>query len=321
MKKIESMPKRNTTQPMKKAILIGTLLIGCLYGSAQQEILISQYMFNGLVLNPAYAGTHAYWSSSLLARTQWVGFDKHPTTQTLCLDGPIASRKMGLGLTVSNDKLGVTKQLELGANASYKLILGPGNLSFGLRAGVSSYSADLNEVRVWDENDPAYAANIQGEIIPKFGAGAYFYATKWYVGISVPVIAALDKNVISDGSVADKFFRSHSYLNAGAVFEPSLVVAVKPSILVKYTSNAPVEVDVNCNVLFFQKYWIGAGYRTGDALVAMAEWNITPQFRLGYAYDFTLSDMADYSSGSHEIMLGFDFGKDVNLKARSPRYF
>ncbi|MEY3399278.1 MAG: hypothetical protein RL220_1872 [Bacteroidota bacterium] len=288
---------------------------------AQQEIMISQYMFNGLVLNPAYSGTHPYWSATALHRSQWVGFDKAPVTQTLCIDGPIAKRKLGLGFTLSNDQIGVTRQLELGANLAYKLFLGSGNLSFGLRAGISSYSADLTEVKVWDETDAVYANNIQGEMIPKVGFGAYYYTGKFYAGFSVPVVYAADKSILPENSSMSRYFTNHMYLHTGYVFEPSLTTAIKPSVLVKYESGAPVEVDVNCNVMFFQKYWLGIGYRTGDALVAMAEWNITPQLRLGYAYDYTLTDIADYSNGSHEVMLGFDFGKDVKMKFTSPRYF
>ncbi|MDZ4751581.1 MAG: type IX secretion system membrane protein PorP/SprF [Flavobacteriales bacterium] len=306
---------------MKKLLAFSMLLSISAFAIGQQELMISQYMFNGLVLNPAYAGTHPYWSTSVLHRSQWVNFDKAPVTQTLCIDGPIAKRKLGLGFTLSNDKIGITRQMEAGANLSYKLFLGSGNLSFGLRASVASYNADLTDAKIWDAGDPVYQNNIQGEMIPKVGFGAYYYTTKWYAGFSVPVVYAADQNIIPDNSDLNRYFTNHMYLHAGYVFEPSLTLAVKPSVLVKYEAGAPVEVDINCNLMFFQKYWLGVGYRTGDALVAMAEWNITPQFRLGYAYDYTLTDIADYSSGSHEVMLGFDFGKDVSLKTRSPRYF
>lgn len=306
---------------MKKIIALSIILMASLLSFGQQEVMISQYMFNGLVLNPAYAGTHPYWSTSVLHRSQWVGFDRAPVTQTLCIDGPIAKRKLGLGFTLTNDKIGITRQMEAGANLAYKLFLGSGNLSFGLRASVASYSADLTDAKIWDTEDPVYANNIQGEMIPKVGFGAYYYTSKWYAGLSVPVIYAADQNIIPQNSSLNRYFTNHMYLHTGIVFEPSLTLAIKPSILVKYEAGAPVEVDLNCNFMFFQKYWLGVGYRTGDALVAMAEWNITPQFRLGYAYDYTLTDIADYSSGSHEVMLGFDFGKDVSLKTRSPRYF
>lgn len=279
-------------------------------------------MFNGLLLNPAYAGTHEYFSASALHRSQWVKFDDSPVSQVFSIDGPIAKNKLGVGLLVTNDKLGVTSALDVSGNLSYKLDLGVGHLSFGLKAGISSYSANLNDIVVWDNDDPLYAqGNISNEMVTKFGFGMYYYAEKFYAGLSVPTIYSMDKSIISDNSEESNFFTQHYYLNTGYVIETSSIFAIKPSILVKYEPSAPVEVDLNCNFLFFQKFWLGAGYRTGDAIVGMLEYNITPQLRAGYAYDYTLTDIADYSSGSHEIMIAFDFGKNVQIKTRSPRYF
>lgn len=288
---------------------------------AQQEIMISQYMFNGLVLNPAYAGSHAYWSGSILHRSQWVQFDGAPTTQTLAIDGPIANRRLGVGLTFSNDQIGITRQQEVGLNFAAKVNTGNGRLAMGLRVAGAFYSANFSDLVVFDQNDPTYTANLTSQFIPKVGAGLYYYERKWFVGLSMPVIFALDDNILPNVTVNDRFFKSHTYLNAGYVFEPSSILAIKPSVLVKYQGEAPMQADFNCNFLFFKKFWLGAGYRTGDAVIVMAEWNITNMFRLGYAYDLTTTDISTYSQGSHEVMLGIDFGKDVNLKVRSPRYF
>lgn len=283
---------------------------------------MSQYMFNGLLLNPAYAGTHDYFSVSGLHRSQWVNFEESPVSQVFSLEGPIAGDKLGVGLLISNDQLGVTSALDVSANFSYKLNLGAGKLSLGLRAGLSNYTANLNDLVVWDTDDPLYAqGDISGELVTKFGFGAYYYTDKFFAGLSVPTIASLDDNIIDDASDADNYFTQHYYLHSGYVIEASSVLAIKPSILVKYEPAAPVEVDINCNLLFFEKFWLGAGYRTGDALIGMVEYNVTPQLRAGYAYDFTLTDIADYSSGSHEIMIAYDFGKNVGVKTRSPRYF
>ncbi|MCC6600122.1 MAG: type IX secretion system membrane protein PorP/SprF [Crocinitomicaceae bacterium] len=306
---------------MKKIVVLLFTIIagGCAFG--QQELMISQYMFNGMVLNPAYAGSHPYWSASLLHRSQWVKFDNAPTTQTFSIDGPIANRKFGMGLTVSNDQLGITKQLEVGVNFAAKVALGSGNLAAGIRVAGANYTANLSDAVIWDTQDPVYANNIKNELVPKVGLGLYYYQRKWYAGVSVPTVYSSDDKIIPSTSSASRFFENHYYFNAGYVFEVTPTLAIKPSTLIKYQPEAPVEADINCNFLFFKKFWLGAGYRTGDALVAMAEWNITPQLRLGYAYDYTLTDIANYSSGSHEVMLGFDFGKDVNIKTRSPRYF
>lgn len=310
-----------TRNNMKKIFALIIALATISVAHAQQEIMISQYMFNGLVLNPAYAGSHPYVSSSILHRSQWLKFDGAPTTQTFAIDAPFANRRMGIGLTFANDAIGVTKQQEIALNLAAKVSTGRGRLAFGLRLGGAFYSATLSDLTVFDANDPVYNNNISSKFIPKVGAGIYYYERNWFAGVSMPVLYAADDVIKPEVTLNDKFFKTHTYFNAGYVFEPSSIIAVKPSILVKYQGQAPTEVDINCNVMFFRKFWLGAGYRTGDAVIFMAEYNITDMLRLGYAYDWTTTDIGTYSNGSHEIMLGLDFGKDVKLKVRSPRYF
>jgi type IX secretion system PorP/SprF family membrane protein len=306
---------------MKKIIIILSISLTSMAALAQQELMISQYMFNSLVLNPAYAGTHPYWQGTVLHRSQWLKFDKAPTTQTLCLDGPIAGGKLGLGLNLSNDQIGLIKEFNVAGNVAGRVSLGSGFLSAGLRIGLSRYTANLTDAVIWDEQDPIYANNLKGATALKIGAGLYYYTRNWFVGLSVPSALAADKSISFNSEGLNSYFRNHYYLNAGYVFEIAPDLAIKPSALVKVQGNAPVELDLNCNVLFLNKFWVGAGWRSGDALIAMAEWNITNQLRVGYAFDYTLSQIASYSSNSHEIMLGYDFGKDVDLKVRSPRYF
>ncbi len=306
---------------MKKYIFIVVLAISFGAVNAQQELMISQYMFNGLVLNPAYAGSHNYWSATALHRSQWVKFDKAPRTQTAAIDGRIANGKLGLGFNLSNDAIGVTNQFDLGVNLSTRVSLGAGFLSAGIRLGASRYSANLSDVQILDESDPVYAGNINGAIAPRLGLGLYYYTRTWFVGLSIPSIIAMDEAIANYSAGMNSFYRAHTYLNAGVVIESTPDLAFKPNVLLKVQGNAPIQADFNLNVLLLRKFWIGAGYRTGDAMVAMLEWNITNQLRIGYAFDYTLSDIQRYSNNSHEIMLGFDFGKDVNIKARSPRYF
>lgn len=309
-------------QMMKRYITFAFLFTIATCAWSQQELQVSQYMFNGLLLNPAYAGTHDYFSASLLHRSQWVNLDNAPTTQVFAIDGPIAKDKLGLGLIVSNDQLGIISQLDVAANLSVKFQLGQGNLSFGLKGGISSYSADLSSVEIWDIQDQVYNQNnIQGELVTKFGFGAYYYMDNFFAGISVPVIYSLDDAILPELTSQNNYFTQHYYANVGGIIEAGPSLAFKPSILVKYLPNAPVEVDLNCNALFFNRLWLGLGYRTQDALIGMVEYNITLQLRAGYAYDYTLTDIQTYSSGSHEIMIGYDFGKNVSIKTRSPRYF
>ena len=307
---------------MKKILILLTMAFMTVAVSAQQEIMISQYMFNSLVLNPAYAGTHPYWSGTILHRSQWTKFDKAPTSQTLCLDGPIMNNKLGIGLNMSNDRIGLIEEFNVAGNLASRVSLGPGFLSGGVRIGLSRYSANLTEAVIWDTVDPVYASNLKGQSVLRFGAGLYYYTSNWFAGVSIPSVAAIDEKVSFNSEGLNSYFRNHLYINGGIVFEPTPDLAIKPSALIKVQGNAPVELDLNCNVLFLRKFWVGAGWRTGDALLVMAEWNITNQLRVGYAFDYTLSSIQTYKVGNaHEIMLGYDFGKSVEIKARSPRYF
>ena len=306
---------------MKKYIVILLFFASTFIVNAQQELMVSQYMFNGLLLNPAYAGTHEYFGASLLHRSQWVNFDEAPVTQVFGIDGPIFKNKMGVGLKITNDQLGVEKQTELGLNIAKHFQFNTGTLSFGLSGNLGMYSAEVNDLTVWDDNDQLYTDNIVNEMVMKFGFGAYYHTDNWYLGLSVPTLFSQDDKVLPSGSSLSKFFAKHYYLNAGLVIKPNYNLAIKPSILVKMEGEAPTELDLNCNFLLFKRFWLGAGYRTGDALVGMLEYNITPRFRAGYAYDFTTTDIKKYSAGSHEIMLGYDFGVVGVIKKRSPRYF
>lgn len=309
---------------MKKLILICITSLTISGAYAQQEVMVSHYMFNGLFLNPAYAGSHPYMTATVLHRSQWVGMDGAPSTQVFGFDAPLFDNAIGAGLSVINDRIGDTRQLEINANVSYHLQLDRQNkhrLSFGIRAGATNYSAHLSETKVWDEQDPVFSADINNELIPRFGAGIYYYSDRMYAGVSVPTIYAADKNIrLNIDDLRNSYYTKHYFVNAGVVFDVGSRWKIKPSTLIKVETSAPVNVDINCNVLYNELIWVGVSYRTGDAVVALLDVNITPQFRVGYAYDFTLSQLNRHSNGTHEIMLGYQFGQD-KVKTRSPRYF
>lgn len=308
---------------MKNILLAGAALLSGLMATAQQEVMLSHYMFNGLFLNPAYAGSHPHMSATALHRSQWVGLEGAPTTQVFGFDAPVLN-KLGAGLTVIHDKIGDTRQLEMNANVAYHLQLDSENkhrLAFGIRAGVTNYTASLTDTKVWDNNDPVFSQDISNEWIPRFGAGLYYYSERMYVGVSVPTIYAADASIqLNIDDVRNSYYTKHYFINAGTVFNAGTKFKIKPSTLVKIESSAPVNVDLNCNVLYNDLIWIGVSYRTGDAIVALLDVNVTQQLRIGYAYDFTFSQLNRHSNGTHEVMLGYQFSKD-KVKARSPRYF
>ena len=306
-----------------KHIILITLLAHVATGvRAQQEVMVSQYMFNQLFLNPAYAGSHPYVSGSLLHREQWLNMDGAPRTSMLAIDGPLLGEKMGLGFTLVHDQIGISRDMEMAGHYAYKLRVGQhSTLALGLKAGLSLYSARLSDLTYWDANDAVYTHDISNAVVGKFGFGIYWHNDRSFIGLTLPTLYAADGTISTDvASSLQHYYVQHYYLNAGHVFEINESFNVKPSVMIKYQQQAPAEADVNVNVLYKERFWLGIGYRTGDAVVGMVEYQINHQLRIGYAYDMTTSKLRNYNSGSHEIMLGIDLGHDL-IKIKSPRYF
>lgn len=308
---------------MKNIFRISIFLLFAFNVNGQQDPMLTQYMFNGLYINPAYAGTHDYWSTTLSYRTQWVGanFEGAPQTGILAIDGPIPAKNMGLGFIATHDQIGVTKTNSVMANYAYQLKLSSkSKLSFGINAGISQFTANLNDVLIWDENDPVYS-NTLTKVLPRIGLGLYYYSDRHYVGLSVPtVISYEDGNAFSMDLSKSSFLRRHYLLTGGLVIDAGKMVKLKPSVLLKYVHNAPLEGDINFSAVFKDQFWVGATYRTGDAVALLLEYQSNKFFRIGYSYDITVSGLRGYQNGSHEIMIGVDFGKDL-VKQKTPRYF
>lgn len=308
-------------------VLLRQTLLVCLLGLTslafgQQEVMVSQYMFNGLFINPAYAGSHPFAGASLLHREQWTGMPGAPSTSMAALDAPLWNKKMGLGLSIVHDQIGVSRELDMAGHYSYSVKTSEtARLAFGLRMGFSMYSARLSDLIYWDEADPLYQQDIRNLPVWRFGYGMYWHNPTSFLGVSIPTIYAADNKVSNAArSTLKDYFKRHFYINAGHVFHLTEDFDLKPSVLIKYQQQAPPEADINCNVLFRQKLWLGIGYRTGDAVVAMLEYQVTSSLRMGYAYDMNTSRLDPYNGGSHEVMLGVDFGKDP-VRIKTPRYF
>lgn len=307
---------------IRHILTLALVVLGCSAALAQQEVMVSQYMFNQLFLNPAYAGSHPYMSSSLLHRSQWLKVEGAPRTSMMAVDAPLMKGKMGAGLTIVHDQIGVSRDLDIAAHYAYHLrVSETSKLAFGMRAGLSIYSARLSELTYWDANDQVFQGDIANKPVGKFGFGLYWYDAYSYVGLSVPTIYAADGKISTNATgVIEDYFTQHYYLHAGRVFTLNESFDLKPSTMIKYTPAAPVEADVNLNLLYRDRIWFGLGYRTGDAVVGMLEYQVNPMLRVGYAYDMTTSKLRTYTSGSHEVMLGIDFGKEP-IRIKTPRYF
>lgn len=308
---------------MKKLLkLIITAAFLPFMAGAQQDAMVSQYMFNGLYLNPAYAGSHDYWSSTVSFRTQWVGFKGAPKTFIGAVDGPIIGKNMGLGLVFMHDEIGVSKQNSAMFSYAYQIKTSANSkLALGVNAGFTQFSARLSSLTIWDEEDKVFENDLRGKFLPRFGAGAYFFSKKYYVGFSIPTIFAYQKGMNFNVDLTkSSFLRRHYLLTGGYVFDTKKNIKLKPSVLLKYTQNAPLEVDVNFSVVFKDMIWAGVSFRTGDAVALILEYQANNRFRIGYSYDITFSKLRKYSYGSHEIMLGVDFGKNL-VQVKTPRYF
>ncbi len=307
---------------MKKLLKLFAI---CMFSAAsvhaQQDPMVSQYMFNGLYLNPAYAGSHDYWSSTLTFRNQWVGLEGAPETAIAAVDGPISAKNMGLGLILLHDKIGVTRQNTAILNYAYQLKLNKNSkLAFGINAGFSQFNARLTDLTVWDQ-DQVFDSDITSKVIPRLGVGAYYFGKKHYVGISIPTLFAYQKDLNFNFDLSRaSFLRRHYLLTAGYVFDVAKNLKLKPSVLFKYVENTPLEVDFNLSAVYQNKFWLGTSFRTYDAVAVILEYQTNSFFRVGYSYDITVSKLRKYSNGSHEIMIGIDFGKEL-VKVKSPRYF
>jgi len=303
------------------SFLFVVVLMQTIRSEAQQHPMFSHYMFNGLYINPAYAGSKEFVSTTFIARKQWTGFEGAPSTQIASLHAPLKRKKIGLGVVISNDKIGITNETDLYGSYAYHIQTNSGILSLGLSAGFSYFRSQFSDLTVWDPDDPVYETNSLSNVLPNFGAGLYYYSQKFYAGLSVPQILSYDEDQAFHIKI-DKTHKvvRHYFLTSGMIVETRGELKLRPSMMIKYTSNTPIQYDLNLNFILSDIIWLGATYRSEDAIVLLAAYQVSKKLRIGYSYDMTLSDIRTYSSGSHEIIVGYDFGFNV-LKMKTPRYF
>ncbi|AEH02496.1 type IX secretion system membrane protein PorP/SprF [Lacinutrix sp. 5H-3-7-4] len=294
---------------------------------AQQLPQFSQYMFNTISINPAYAGSRETLSVVGLHRSQWVGLEGGPSTQTLSIHSPMKNEKVGLGLSIINDQLGYENFIFVYGDFSYTIQTGEKTkLAFGLKAGFTHYSLDnigfLNEEEVY--SDPFFS-DVSSRWNPNVGVGLFWHTNKWYVGLSAPRILNTDYNLANKVDNVDyvALERVGYYLTGGYVFNLSENTKLKPAVLAKVVNGAPLSFDINANLLFYEKLWLGAGYRYNQdttTLGALVDFQIDKQLRIGYTYEYFLSDLRPYTSGTHEIILMYELFKPQK-RIKSPRYF
>lgn len=281
----------------------------------QQDPMYSQYMFNMLSINPAYAGSREMVSMTTMYRKQWVGIEGAPTTLTFSADAPIQNQRMALGLNVVNDKIGISSDVMINAVYAYRIrLMNNAVISFGLQAGVNQYKADYSSVNTstyysGTVQDNAFAGSMSS-FFPNFGFGTYYYTSRFYVGLALPKMIKNNLNGENSPTLDFSSFPNrqnrHLFVTSGYSFDLNENIALKPSVLVKGVKGAPLEMDVNVNAWWKNTVGGGLSYRSADAIVAMVEFKPKPEFHIGYAYDMTISGLSGTNTGSHEVMLRFE---------------
>ncbi len=283
--------------------------------SAQQLAGFSQYMFNGLAINPAYAGVHEAVSVTATSRWQWAGFEGAPNTQNLAVHAPIKDKNIGLGVQFMRDEIGFNRESAFQLNYAYRINMPKGTLSLGLLAGLSNFSIQYADARVITADPTQVNLN---EVVPNFGAGAFYYRANAYLGISAPVLI---KSTIEteQGSLFEQ--QSHFFITGGTVFSVSRNVKLKPNFLLKMVSGSPVGYNINLNAIFNDIFWFGVSVRPPESINFLLEFQATDQLRIGYGMDYILDEvLSQAATTSHEFMINYRFNWG-NKTVITPRYF
>ena len=286
---------------------------------SQQDAQYTQYMYNMNVLNPAYAGSQETLSIGLLGRTQWVGIDGAPQTLTAAIHAPIR-KNVGLGFSVIVDEIGPVKEQNVFADFSYTINTSEyARLAFGIKAGFTFLNGDLIGLNLGDDiPDDAFSENLN-KSTANFGAGAFYYTDEFYVGLSMPNMLRALHFTREGGIINHATEDMHFFLTSGYVFDVSYNLKLKPSIMVKAVAGAPLSIDLSGNALINERFELGLSWRIDDSVSAMFNVLVSPSTRIGYAYDYTLSNLGDFNSGSHEVFLLFTISN--SRSGLSPRFF
>lgn len=288
---------------------------------AQQHPIYTQYMFNGLVINPAYAGNAETMVITASARKQWTGIQDAPQTGVFSMHSPIKFSRSAAGLIATYDRLGVTRQSMLYGTYAYHLpVTSKSKIAIGAQAGATFYGSSYSDLDiVTDDNtpDPAFEGN-ESRTLPNLGIGIFYYSERTYVGLSLPTLINNRWNRLDP--LATSRQQRHYFLSAGHVFDLNRALKLKPNVLMKWVEGGQFQYDLNINMLIHDVVWAGISYRMEDSFDILLQWNIFDQLSVGYSYGYPTSDLSALQSGTHEVMVSFRVKRDKNI-IFSPRYY
>ena len=306
---------------MKKQLYITLFLFIGSVLNAQTVPIFSQYVNNGLILSPAYTGSREVLSMNLMYRNQWVGFSGAPVYQTFSVHAPLKGANVGIGVLVFDEKVGASRNTQAFLNYAYRVSVGKGRLSFGLRAGMIMQSNNWSNININQKDDRVFSSNDDYYALPNLGVGIYYYTKRTFVGLSIPYMLSVKSNSESNGYEVFHDFNNYSYmLTGGVLLDISSGFKLKPTALLKYNTNYKQQVDLNMNIILLNdRLWLGGAYRINEAYNGTLEIQLNPQLRVGYSFDYGSGNLNNMINNSHELSLRYEFS--YKIKAVNPRYF
>jgi type IX secretion system PorP/SprF family membrane protein len=305
---------------MRLFILNIFIFIVPIFTFGQLHTLSDYYVYDALAINPAFAGSQGALSASMFYRSYLTGFEGAPKTISASVHAPLDKEKIGVGLLISNNSIGISHETSFIGNYAYRLNLGYGKLAMGLGIGLSLQKTNWDDLAAHDPNDELLADNSYTYAVPDFSAGFYYSTRNYFVGFSVPFLLNHTYNSTDDKYLTRNDFSEYNYFcNAGYNYDLSPDFTFLPSLLIKYHKGNTTQIDLNSQIIYKNRFWLGLSYRSKKTLIGMLQFQVNDQFRIAYAYDYILGRNGQYNYNSNEIMLNYLFS--YKAKVADPRQF
>jgi type IX secretion system PorP/SprF family membrane protein len=321
MKPIFSLIVRCKKYCLLLTVCFGITVLLSTKGHAQQHPIFTQYMFNGLVINPAYSGSHEAMTLTASGRRQWSGIKGAPQTEVFSMHSPIKFSRSAAGAVLIHDQVGVINQYMFYGTYAYRIPVSKNaKIAVGAQAGATYYRADFNDLNIvtnTGQADPAFGGT-DSRFLPNLGIGAYYYNKRTYVGLSLPTV--INNRLNNQDANLKATQARHYFLSAGHVIDLNADLKLKPNVLLKWVEGGPFQYDINANLLIKDKLWVGASYRMQDSVDGLLEFIVNEQLSFGYSYGYPISALASFQSGTHEVVLNYRVRKSKHI-VFSPRYF